>query len=228
MIIEQQHSHLFNTLTHSHLFNSSTHSHLLNSKTQLIEQQHSLTHTYSTAALTHSPNTPNTQSLLIKPPTNQTKKKGKEAHKRRADLQIQWSNLQNKGLISTDRNNKVTLQRTIPRSKFKSSARDSAPLACREIAMHGQGRRAILNSTRLPTHPSAVALSRRESTFSCSSRTHLSERSKSREKTPYRRLTSTDSDLEAFSRNPTGGSLAALAGRPTAHTKYPNQWFLSY
>ena len=45
---------------------------------------------------------------------------------------------------------------------------------------------------------------------------------------PYRRLTSTDSDLEAFSRDPTGGSLAALAVRPAARTKYPNQWFLSY
>jgi len=41
-------------------------------------------------------------------------------------------------------------------------------------------------------------------------------------------LSSMDSDLEAFSRNPTGGSLAPLAVRPRARTKYPNQWFLSY
>ncbi len=39
---------------------------------------------------------------------------------------------------------------------------------------------------------------------------------------------SMDSDLEAFSHNPTDGSFAALAVQPTARTKYPNQRFLSY
>jgi hypothetical protein len=34
------------------------------------------------------------------------------------------TNLSNKGLISADRNNKVTLLLTIPRYKFKSSAKD--------------------------------------------------------------------------------------------------------
>jgi hypothetical protein len=39
---------------------------------------------------------------------------------------------------------------------------------------------------------------------------------------------SMDSDLEAFSHNPTDGSLAALAFQPTAVTNYLNQRFLSY
>ena len=41
-------------------------------------------------------------------------------------------------------------------------------------------------------------------------------------------LVSMDSDLEAFSRNPTDGSLAELAFQLTAFTKYLNKVFLSY
>jgi hypothetical protein len=37
-----------------------------------------------------------------------------------------------------------------------------------------------------------------------------------------------DSDLEAFSHNPTHGSFAALAVQPTANTNYVNPQFLSY
>ena len=37
-----------------------------------------------------------------------------------------------------------------------------------------------------------------------------------------------DSDLEAFSRNPTRGSVAALATQLTAITNYAIQRFLSY
>ena len=39
---------------------------------------------------------------------------------------------------------------------------------------------------------------------------------------------SEDSDLEAFSRNPTDDSFAALENRLTAFTNYPNEVFLSY
>ena len=39
---------------------------------------------------------------------------------------------------------------------------------------------------------------------------------------------SRDSDLEAFSHNPTHGSFAPPAGRPSAMTNYANQRFLSY
>ena len=41
-------------------------------------------------------------------------------------------------------------------------------------------------------------------------------------------LASMDSDLEAFSRNPTDGSFATLAFQLTTFTKYLNEVFLSY
>ena len=41
-------------------------------------------------------------------------------------------------------------------------------------------------------------------------------------------LVSMDSDLEAFSRDPTRGSFAALAFQPAAFTNYANRVFLSY
>ena len=44
---------------------------------------------------------------------------------------FQRTNLENKGLISADRNNKATLLLTIPRSVFKSSTKDlSPPISC--------------------------------------------------------------------------------------------------
>ena len=41
-------------------------------------------------------------------------------------------------------------------------------------------------------------------------------------------LASMDSDLEAFSRNPTDGSFVVLAFQLTTLTKYLNEVFLSY
>ena len=41
-------------------------------------------------------------------------------------------------------------------------------------------------------------------------------------------LSSMDSDLEAFSHNPTDGSFTALSVLTTVFTKYLNQLFLSY
>ena len=41
-------------------------------------------------------------------------------------------------------------------------------------------------------------------------------------------LASMDSDLEAFSHNPTGGSFEVLAVQLAAFTKYLNELFLSY
>ena len=41
-------------------------------------------------------------------------------------------------------------------------------------------------------------------------------------------VASMDSDLEAFSRNPTDGSFATLAFQLVAFTKYLNEVFLSY
>ena len=45
------------------------------------------------------------------------------------NVHTKWTNLENKGLISVDRNNKATLLLTIPRSIFKSSTKDlSCPI----------------------------------------------------------------------------------------------------
>jgi hypothetical protein len=41
-------------------------------------------------------------------------------------------------------------------------------------------------------------------------------------------LSSMDSGLEAFSRNPTHGSFSALTFQSTEFANYVNQWFLSY
>ena len=41
-------------------------------------------------------------------------------------------------------------------------------------------------------------------------------------------LSSMDSGLEAFSHNPTDGSITPLAFQPDVYTKYLNQRFLSY
>lgn len=41
-------------------------------------------------------------------------------------------------------------------------------------------------------------------------------------------LSSMDSDLEAFSHNPTDGSFAAMPDQTAAKTNYPNELFLSY
>ena len=48
-------------------------------------------------------------------------------------------NHENKGLISEDRRNKSTLPLTIPRSLYKSSAKDPVPAAKSEIAIRALG-----------------------------------------------------------------------------------------
>ena len=49
------------------------------------------------------------------------------------------TNQENKGLISEDRRNKSTLPLTIPRSLYKSSAKDPVPAAKSEIAIRALG-----------------------------------------------------------------------------------------
>ena len=50
------------------------------------------------------------------------------------------TNLQNKGLISVDRSNKATLLLTIPRSLFKSSAKDLSPPIFEIVISYDTGR----------------------------------------------------------------------------------------
>ena len=125
------------------------------------------------------------------------------------------TNLENKGLISADRGTKATLVRTIPRSIIKSYTKDlSLPIfelvfqhrlyyvlpqrQCRYNVM-------ILDATRTP---SVILDNIRKSNISP--------------------LSSMDSGLEAFSRNPTHGSFSALTFQSTEFANYVNQRFLSY
>ena len=50
-----------------------------------------------------------------------------------------YTDQENKGLISEDRRNKSTLPLTIPRSLYKSSAKDPVPAAKSEIAIRALG-----------------------------------------------------------------------------------------
>ena len=123
---------------------------------------------------------------------------------------FQRTNLENKGLISADRNNKATLLLTIPRFVFKSSAKDLSPPI-----------------SHYYSRDTAIALPQ-----SCSPLVRCSARVPIRKLLTLERYTSSlssmDSDLEAFSRNPTHGSVAALACQLTAKTNYANKQFLSY
>ena len=112
-----------------------------------------------------------------------------------------------------DRGSKATLPLTMPRRVFKSSAKDSAR---RPVGIAIQGGRARLvrradgtNGTGPWGHEAPTA--GRES-----------------DDGRRRRITSVDSDLEAFSHNPTHGSFAPLAFQPSAMTNCVNQRFLSY
>lgn len=113
-----------------------------------------------------------------------------------------------------DRSSKATLPLTIPRPIFKSSAKDSSPRSC-EIAMQSahEGNSAIAGE--LSTHASGGARGAPTSSRVTSGEVESA-------------ASSMDSDLEAFSHNPTHGSFASLAFQPNAMTNYVNQRFLSY
>ncbi len=72
-------------------------------------------HTHPTSILTHT-NTPLIPNPTESPSTNEKKSN------------IIVTNQRTIGLISVDRSNKATLLLTIPRSKFKSSAKDLSSL----------------------------------------------------------------------------------------------------
>ena len=145
----------------------------------------------------------------------------------RGPTTVGGSNLGNAGLLSTDRSDKGYSTAYKTRFQIQVVCKGFGSVACRGIAMRGRGA------------PGHVAPRARGPPATVLSGALLAQRARVvlRVSTSlgggalgvaYRRLTSTDSDLEAFSRDPTGGSVAALAGRPAANTKYPNQWFLSY
>ena len=99
---------------------------------------------------------------------------------------------------------------TIPRSLFKSSAKDlSLPIFVIVFRLRRPFCRAFVRHYTM-LGPEAYRYSR-----------HIGVGE-------YRRISSMDSDLEAFSRNPADGSFAALPFQATAFTNYLNQRFLSY
>ena len=113
----------------------------------------------------------------------------------------------NQGLISADRSNKATLLLTIPRCLLSRLQRISRA-QCLELLFSDQacavsaGPVAQLYGTgrsyRYSRHRATVLVS------------------------------GTDSDLEAFSHNPTDGSFSPLASQLSENTNYLNQRFLSY
>ncbi|TPX30571.1 hypothetical protein SeMB42_g07899 [Synchytrium endobioticum] len=124
-------------------------------------------------------------------------------------LHKSWNN----GLISADRSNMATLLLTIPSSKFKSSARDlSSPILILLFRVHtlGSSPNAWVTLKFDSGHKSLFLIQLTHGEGNTSSRSSL------------------DSDLEAFSHNPTHGSFTALAFQPTVNTNYANQRFLSY
>jgi hypothetical protein len=113
-----------------------------------------------------------------------------------------------------DRNNKATLPLTIPRPIFKSSAKDSSPRSS-EIIM--QSARASMFRRHGGTLDTCF--------WGCTSAPTSSRVTTGEVESA---ASSMDSDLEAFSHNPTHGSFASLVFQPNAMTNYVNQRFLSY
>lgn len=143
-----------------------------------------------------------------------------KANKRRM-MFVVITNLQNKGWISVDRGTKATLTRTIPRSLFKSYTKDLSFQIFELVFQHR------LADMLLPT---AVPLQcydlehTREYAY-CYSWEHHGKQT-------YRRFSSMDSGLEAFSRNPTHGSFPPLAfplsGLPIMWTNGSSRTKLDY
>ena len=129
---------------------------------------------------------------------------------------VKVTNLQNVGWISADRGTRATLMRTIPRSLFKSYTKDlSLPIF--ELVIRHRLHRILVCTGPSPYYDLEHA---REHAY-CYSWEHQGKQT-------YRRFSSMDSGLEAFSRNPTHGSFSALTFQSTELTNYVNQRFLSY
>lgn len=122
----------------------------------------------------------------------------------------------NRGLISADRNNKATLLLTIPRCTSKSYTND---LSSRKMTLQSAGKHPRPFRQGHRRQPAMVQRRHKDALFVsiyCCARQRKSPRS------------SMDSDLEAFSHNPTDGSFAAMPDQTAAKTNYPNELFLSY
>lgn len=116
-----------------------------------------------------------------------------------------------KGLTSADRSNKATLLLTVPRPD-SSRLQRIHPRTYHDCNSR-TNRLDISIKPAKPTQFGSRAKLYSNTTNTCGTNIVVS---------------STDSDLEAFSHNPTDGSFAPLLFQPRANTNYPNQQFLSY
>ena len=119
-------------------------------------------------------------------------------------IEIVCTNLQNKGLISADRGTKATLTLTIPRSLFKSYAKDLSFPIFELVFQH----RPELPVVALRCRYNIMIWDQSEN-WPILTHDNIGESNISP-------LSSMDSGLEAFSRNPTHGSFAALTFQSTA------------
>jgi hypothetical protein len=129
---------------------------------------------------------------------------GGGVEKLRAKIISNQTNLQNKGLISADRGTKATLALTIPRSLFKSYARDLSFPIFELVLQHRPARPVVARRCRYN-----IMIWGPPGDGPALTRDNIGESGVSP-------LFSMDSGLEAFSRNPTRGSFAALTFQSTA------------
>ena len=113
------------------------------------------------------------------------------------------TNLQNAGLISTDRGTKATLMLTIPRSIFKSFTKDLSRSIFELVFQHRS--HPYFTTGRAVYNVMIHHLPKRRRIL-----THYNIRA-----SYISPLSSMDSGLEAFSRNPTHGSFSALTFQST-------------
>ena len=131
------------------------------------------------------------------------------------------TNLQNEGLISADRSNEATLPLTIPRSRLGRLQRIYQSTRAR-LTWEGETAAACFRPPPLRTSHRILETRLREAR-SIRRFLRLSEWTGARIIAP-----SMDSGLEAFSRNPAGGSFGAMAFPPAPKTRDLDQRFLSY
>ncbi|KAA6397628.1 MAG: putative Regulator of rDNA transcription protein 15 [Streblomastix strix] len=160
---------------------------------------------------------------------------GKNSNQRKIEVNLAQYGPEDPGLVSVDRSIKLLCQEQPP-GRYMSSTK--GPLytsltnwlyiqmqvitPSKNVDLRHQLDRYTAVHTPCSTGPS------RPSTVACSEGQVAQPASIFALQVAFASPPGTDSDLEAFSHNPTHGSFAALAARPTAKTKYAIHWFLSY
>jgi hypothetical protein len=153
------------------------------------------------------------KSHLNLPSSSQHEKKKRKKKKREREVQPEKVKqiCRTKGLTSADRSNKATLLLTVPRPD-SSRLQRIHPRTYHDCNSR-TNRLDISIKPAEPTQFGSRAKLYSNTTNTCGTNIVVS---------------STDSDLEAFSHNPADDSFAPLPDRTGANTKYLNERFLSY